>query len=99
MLSSRYALQDKSGHLRIGQTKLIWDGEDAAWLYVSPEGDKIAAGYHGPSKSKLRLTDPEFSVEMPELECGILVWENGEVRIEAYGMKDKPQIKGASLKD
>ncbi len=97
MLESRFARQDTSGHIRIGNTEINWDGNGTAWLYQSPAGDKIAAAYHGPGPSSFSLETPSFSLEMPELKYGIMVWQDGEINMEAIGLKEKPRIRGAGI--
>jgi hypothetical protein len=97
MLDSKFARQDTSGTIRLGETELRWNGEGTAWLYRSPEGDKIAAAYHGPDPSSFILEDPSFSLQIPRVDCGIAVWENGEIRISALGMSEAPKIEGATL--
>jgi hypothetical protein len=99
MLESRYAKQSKSGSIRVGDVELRFNEGNAAWLYVSPDGKKIAAGYHGPAPSPLHLTHPEFSLDLHSLECGTVVWENGIVDVEAHALKEKPRIKGARFSE
>jgi hypothetical protein len=98
MLESRYAKQSKSGKISIGDVELGFSEGNAAWLYVSPDGEKIAAGYHGPSPSPLRLVHPDFSVELVSLECGTVVWGDGQVSIDASGLEGKPKVKGVRLR-
>ena len=97
MLESRYAKQSISGHIEIDDVSLSTSGKNSAWLYVSPEGNKIAAAYHGPEQSDLILTGPSFKLEIPALKGGIIVWENGIINIEATGLEGKPKLKGAKL--
>jgi hypothetical protein len=98
MLESRFARQDRSGNIRIDDAQIKWDGEGTAWLYRSPSGDKIAAAYHGPDPSSFSLEGPNFSLAVPELECGLIVWQDGEISMEAIGLKENPKIRGASLR-
>lgn len=98
MLESRFARQDHSGRLQVGDTQITWDGNGPAWLYQSPEGDKIAAAYHGPDASSLSIENPNFSVEIPNLEYGLIVWQDGEVSIEAIGMNESPEVSGAEMR-
>lgn len=97
MLESRYAKQSKSGKITVGDVQLNFGEGNAAWLYVSPDGKKIAAGYHGPSPSPLNLLHPEFSVEVNSMECGTVVWENEQVNIDASALEGKPKVRGARL--
>jgi hypothetical protein len=98
MLESRYAKQSKSGKIKIGDVELNFSEGNTAWLYVSPDGEKIAAAYHGPTPSPLNLVHPEFSVDLSSLECGMVVWENGRVSMDAIALKGEPEIKGARLR-
>jgi hypothetical protein len=99
MLESRYAKQSKSGEIVIGDVALKFSEGNAAWLYVSPDGGKIAAGYHGPTPSPLKLTHPDFSVDLSSLECGMMVWEDGQVSIDALALEGQPTIEGARLRE
>jgi len=97
MLESRYAKQSKTGQIKIGDVELKFGEGNAAWLYVSPDGKKIAAAYHGPTPSPLNLVHPDFSVDLSSIECGTVVWEDGQVSVDAIALDGKPSIKGASL--
>ena len=99
MLESRYAKQSKSGKIKIDDVELNFSEGNAAWLYVSPDGEKIAAAYHGPTPSPLNLVHPDFSVDLSSLECGMVVWEDGRVSIDAIALEGKPGIKGACLRE
>lgn len=99
MLESRYARQGKSGRIQIGDVELNTNEGDAAWLYVSPDGKKIAAGYHGPTPSPLSLVHPDFSVDLTSLECGTVVWDDGQVNVDAIGLEGEPGITGARLRE
>ncbi len=97
MLDSKFARQDTTGHIRLVDTEFRWDGQGTAWLYRSPEGDKVAAAYHGPDPSSITLEGPSYSLNVPLLESGIIVWENGEISMETIGMNDTPQVRGATI--
>ena len=97
MLESSYAKQNKSGKIKIGDVELHFSEGNAAWLYVSPDGETIAAAYHGPAPSPFKLVHPDFSVDLSSLECGMVVWKAGLVSIDAIALKGKPGIKGARL--
>jgi hypothetical protein len=99
MLDCRYARQDQSGNIHIGDTGIKWDGEGPAWLYRSPGGDKITAAYHGPGPSSFRMEGPGFKLTIPQLDYGLIVWENGEISIEAMGLEGIPGICGASIRN
>jgi hypothetical protein len=40
---------------------------------------------------------PDGSVELDGIATGTIVWDNGQVRIEAIGLKGEPKITGGSL--
>tara|TARA_A100001037_G_scaffold295158_1_gene313929 strand:- start:2083 stop:4170 length:2088 start_codon:yes stop_codon:yes gene_type:complete len=98
MLDSRYAHQSRSGRIQISDVTLITKKDAAAWLYVSPDGQTIAAAYHGPTPSHLELVHRNFRVSLKSLECGTVVWAGGQVSVDAIGLTSEPAIAGSSLK-
>ena len=55
------------------------------WLWGSAETGRWVAGHFGEETATLKLTTPEGNVTVSEMGAGLLVWENGNVSIEATG--------------
>jgi len=99
MLESAVARQSRSGEIRLGEAVLRWSipGETAgelapAWLFASPENGRWVAGYTGSQPAALSLTLPGGRVEVPAMGVGTLVWDQGQVRVDAVGLQGEPQI-------
>ena len=44
------------------------------------------------------IVHPDFRVALESLECGTVVWDDGEVSVDAIGLDGEPVVEGASLK-
>ena len=55
------------------------------WLWGNAETGRWVAGHFGDEPATLRLTTPEGSVTVAGMGAGLLVWENGNVSVEATG--------------
>lgn len=84
MLESPVARQNASGHIEIGHAELTCDPAPA-WLWGSPEIGRWVAGYLGTAPTTLTLTTPQGSVSVRNMGTGTVVWDNGEVDVEAIG--------------
>jgi hypothetical protein len=45
----------------------------------------VVSGLPGSHPTVLTLTTPQGSVAIKEMQTGIALWDNGEVRVEAVG--------------
>ena len=66
-------------------------GTSPAWLFAAPKAKLWAVGYVGPA-APLSLTVPAGKVEVESMGTGMLVWEDGQVRIDALNLEGKPTI-------
>jgi len=82
MLESPMARQSRTGHIEVGGATLDC-GAESAWLFASPTTGRYVAGYHGLAPALLTLTTPGGTVEIPVMGTGVVVWDNGEVTVEA----------------
>lgn len=94
MLSSPIARQDRSGCIELGGARLQ-AGKGAAWLLAMPEADLWAAAYHGPGDAPLSLDLPDGNLRITSIRAGMIVWEAGELTIEALDMPAEPVATGA----
>ncbi|MCH2665372.1 hypothetical protein MK139_13635 [bacterium] len=95
-LDSPFARGNRSGHVEIGPAELDC-GKQAAWLFAARKKRYWVAGYHGTTPKPLTLTVPDGEVKLKGFAAGTIVWDNGEVSIEAATVKGKPQIDGGKL--
>ncbi len=94
MLSSPIALGNRSGHIEVGGARLQC-GKAAAWLLGLPEADLWVGAYHGPEESALMLALPKGQVHIERLRAGMIVWDKGQVTIDAAGLQAEPSVIGA----
>lgn len=99
MLKSLRADQSKTGRIEVDGVTLETRKGQAAWLYVSPSGETVAAAYHGPEPSAFDLQLREGSVHLDSLEMGLVVWEKRGVSLETIGLKGEPRIMGNSIRE
>jgi hypothetical protein len=96
MLESPIARQDSSGEIRLGQSVLHWGKPGSAlspaWLFASTKRRLWAVGYTGMQPVPLVLESPEGRVEIQSIACGTLVWEDGQVNVEAVGLEGQPTV-------
>jgi hypothetical protein len=82
MLESPLARQSRTGHIEVGGATLDC-GVESAWLFASPATGRYVAAYHGLLPAPLTLTVPGETVEIPAMGTGVVVWDNGDVAVEA----------------
>jgi hypothetical protein len=97
MLESPLARQSRSGEIRLGESVLRWEGAGngeraPAWLFACPESGRWAAGYTGSQPVALSLTLPGGRVDVPAMAVGTLVWDQGQVRVDAVSLQGQPRI-------
>ncbi len=91
MLNSPVARQTDSGMIEFGGSNLDC-GPGTAWLYANPEAGRWAAGYHGSAPRPLRLTLPDAVVNIEGMSTGTILWDNGELHIDAVEIVGTPKI-------
>ena len=96
MLESSIARQNRDGKVTVGQAVLSC-GPEAGWLFANPAQKRWAAGYHGHQPAPLALHLPDGAIELKGITTGTIVWDNGEVTIEAIGLRGQPKISGGRL--
>jgi hypothetical protein len=82
MLEAPTAQQNASGRIAIGNALLTCLPEPA-WLWACPERGRWVAGYLGSRPTDLRLQTPQGIVEVQQMGIGTLLWDNGEVVLDA----------------
>ena len=95
MLRSSIARQDRSGEIALGNARLSC-GESPAWLLAIPAAELWVGAYHGPEAAEFMLELPDGQVRIEKLEAGAVVWDKGQVTIDAIGLRGAPEITGAS---
>ncbi|MBX2999698.1 MAG: hypothetical protein KF893_14360 [Caldilineaceae bacterium] len=84
MLDAPSARQSATGEVTVGDASLICAAQPA-WLWASPQRGRWVAGYLGNHPTDLTLTTPQGSVHVKEMGIGTVLWDNGEVRVDAVG--------------
>ncbi len=82
MHESPYVRQSTSGQVSIGDATLTCD-KGPVWLCACPGGKRYVAAYSGSGMTSLRLEVPGDVVELAEMGAGTVVWDEGQVEIEA----------------
>ena len=82
MHESPYARQSASGQVSIGGATLTCD-KGPIWLCACPGGKRYVAAYSGIGMTSLRLAVPGDVVELAEVGAGTVIWDEGQVKIEA----------------
>ena len=95
MLDSPVAKQSRDGHIEIDGVTLT-TGKAPAWLFTSPGTNTYVAAYHGPYPAPLTFTVPNGQVEISALTSGLIIWQNGNVTINALDMSSEPKITGGT---
>lgn len=91
MLESPIAKQNRSGEVHVGDATLTC-GKESAWLYANPDTKRWVAGYHGQEATPLKLSLPEVDIEIEKMGTGTILWDKGELSINAIGLEGEPRI-------
>lgn len=84
MLESPLARQTDTGRVELGGAVLSC-GQESAWLLANPAGGYWVAGYLGLQPAPLSLSTPQGTVNVANMNTGVVVWDNGKVSVEAVG--------------
>jgi hypothetical protein len=95
-LESPVAHQMSTGTVELDDATFTY-GEGTGWLYANPSVGRWVAGYHGPDAMPISLTVPTGSVTLEAMGTGTIVWDNGQVTIEANDIQGTPQIASGHL--
>lgn len=82
MHESPYARQSASGPVSIGGATLTCD-KGPVWLCACPGGKRYVAAYSGTELTSLRLEVPGDVVKLAAMGAGTVIWDEGQVKIEA----------------
>ena len=82
MHESPYARQSASGQVSVGGATLTCD-KGPVWLCACPGGKRYVAAYSGSGMTSLRLEVPGDVVELAEMGAGMVIWDEGRVKVEA----------------
>ena len=95
MLASPIAIQNRRGDIELGEARLRC-GKASAWLLAMPQVDLWVCAYHGPEAAALSLELPAGRVDIERLEAGLVVWDQGQVSVDAIGLSAEPIARGAT---
>jgi hypothetical protein len=91
MLESPVARQNRKGLVTAGDGRLQC-GPEAGWLFACPQKGRYVVGYHGLQPAPVLLEVPGGKVELDAMGTGTLVWDNGQVKVEAVGLSGTPRV-------
>ncbi len=91
MLDAPMARETRTGSVQVGDARLAC-GREAGWLFASPQTERYVAAYHGLLPAPLTLNVPGGRVEVPAMGTGTVVWDRGEVTVEAVGLTGAPKV-------
>ena len=74
--------QSASGQVSIGGATLTCD-KGPIWLCACPGGKRYVAAYSGIEMTSLRLEVPGDVVELAEMGAGTVIWDEGQIKVEA----------------
>jgi len=90
-LESPLARQSCTGHIEVGGA-ILDCGKESAWLFASPATGRYVAAYHGLLPAPLTLTVPGDKIEIAATGTGTVVWNNGEIMVEAVSVLEEALI-------
>jgi hypothetical protein len=96
MLDAPVARETREGQVTVGDARLTC-GQEAGWLFACPEHKRWVAGYHGLQPAPLELVLPGGRVAIEAMGTGLVVWDDGTVRVEALSVSGTPRIEGGTL--
>ena len=95
-LESPLARQNRTGRIAVGNATLTC-GSQPAWLFACPQTKRYVATFHGADPEPLTLTVPEGELSIAAMGTGTIVWDNGDVTIEARQCEGKIKIAGGRI--
>lgn len=96
MLESPSAVASGDGEISLnGATVKFGDG--IAWLYTNPDKNLWVVGIQSINPVPLKLTLPDGSLELEKIGTGTIIWDNGQITIEANDLQGTPKIVGGQL--
>lgn len=96
MLESPIARENQTGRVEVGDAVLTC-GKEAGWLFAPPGTGRYVAAYHGLEPAPLKLEVPGGSVKIAAMGTGTVVWDNGQVTIDAIALEGAPIVAGGQL--
>ncbi|MCZ6633919.1 MAG: hypothetical protein O7G87_10970 [bacterium] len=95
-LESPVARQNRTGTVTV-QDATLTCGNQPAWLFACPETNRYVAAFHGSTPEPLTLSVPDGRVDIDAMGTGAVIWDNGEVTIEALEIEGEVQVTGGRI--
>ena len=96
MMKSPLMEQNSTGLVKIGEAVLRCE-KFPAWIFSNPKRKCWVAGYHGLGASSVVFEVPDGKVEVEAMSIGLIVWENGLVRVQGKDLRGVPSVSGGEL--
>jgi hypothetical protein len=91
MLMSPMAAQYLHGVVSAGDA-YVEASHGPVWLAACPQAGRWVAGYTGQTPARLKLVTPQGEATVEAMGTGMVIWDNGAVRVAAIGAKAEPTI-------
>jgi hypothetical protein len=98
MMESPLMEQNSTGLVQLGEAVLRCE-RFPAWIFANPKRKCWVAAYHGPGIGPVVFEVPDGKVEVDAMSTGMIVWENGLVRVSANDLQGIPSVGGGELLD
>ena len=95
-LESPLARQNRTGRIAVENAALTC-GNRPAWLFACPQTKRYVAAFHGAEPEPLTLSVPEGELYIEAMGTGTILWDNGNITIEALQCKGKIKITGGRI--
>ena len=95
-LESPLARQNRTGRIAVENAALTC-GNRPAWLFACPQTKRYVAAFHGADPEPLTLSVPEGELYIEAMGTGTILWDNGNITIEALQCKGKIKITGGRI--
>ncbi len=95
-LESPLARQNRTGRIAVGNAALTC-GNQSAWLFACPQTERYIAAFHGADPEPLTLTVPKGKLSIEAMGMGTILWDNGDIAIEALRCEGEIKITGGRI--
>jgi hypothetical protein len=96
LLESPVAVASSDGEISLGGARVTF-GDGVVWLYANPDKNLWVVGVQSITPMPLRLQLPTGSLTFDAIGTGVIVWDDGQVTIDANDPHGTPQLIGGQL--
>jgi len=96
MLDSPLAKETKNGQVDLGSSKFIY-GQGVGWLCANKTKNLWIAAHYTPHSSEVKLIVPHGEVIVDQMGTGMIIWDNGNVKVIGIDLKSPPRVIGGNI--